>query len=202
MKVDASFAEVVSFHGHSCPGLALGYRAAKAAIEALGLQRAKDEELVAIVENDACGVDAFQYLLGCTFGKGNLIFMDWGKHAFTVISRSSQKAVRVVADFPWDESADQEEISDILQKIRSGSATKEETAKWKKYKTAKAAKVLETPADEFLKIQQVEPDCPPKAKIADSVHCSLCGEKVMVTKTNKKNALTLCIPCSQISETP
>lgn len=196
MKTDASFAEVVSFHGHSCPGLALGYRAAKAAIEALNLDRAKDEELVAIVENDACGVDAFQYLLGCTFGKGNLIFRDWGKHAYTVINRGTRKAVRIVADFPRDETVDQEELSGILKKVRSGAATEAETAKWKKYKAAKARKVLEAPADEFLEIQNVTPDIPAKAKIADSVHCSRCGEKVMETKTINKDNLTFCLPCS------
>ena len=39
---------------------------------------AADEEIVAIVENDACGVDALQCVTGCTFGKGNLIFRDYG----------------------------------------------------------------------------------------------------------------------------
>ena len=41
--------------------------------------RAADEEIVAVVETDMCGVDAIQFLTGCTFGKGNLIHRDWGK---------------------------------------------------------------------------------------------------------------------------
>ena len=65
MKPDAPYDEVVRFHGHTCPGLALGFRVAGAAVEALDIGRASDEELVAIVENDACGIDAIQYLLGC-----------------------------------------------------------------------------------------------------------------------------------------
>ena len=67
-----------TFHGHICPGLIIGYRAAKLAAKELDIRRDKDEELVAVVENDACGVDAIQWLLGCTIGKGNLIFHDQG----------------------------------------------------------------------------------------------------------------------------
>lgn len=53
----------VEFHGHICPGLVLGYKAAVIAMSELGITRAKDEELVAIVENDACGVDAINILV-------------------------------------------------------------------------------------------------------------------------------------------
>lgn len=56
MKYD----EIVSFHGHECPGLAIGYRMALAALAALGAATAGDEELVAIVENDACGMHPLQ----------------------------------------------------------------------------------------------------------------------------------------------
>ena len=58
-----TYEEIIQFHGHECPGLAIGYRMAIAAMENLESFRAEDEELVAIVENDACGVDAFSVLL-------------------------------------------------------------------------------------------------------------------------------------------
>lgn len=90
------WAEVVEFHGHSCGGLTLGFRAALLAMNKLGITRDIDEELILIAETDSCGVDAFQVLTGCTFGKGNLIFRDYGKHAFTLGRRSDGKAVRVV----------------------------------------------------------------------------------------------------------
>lgn len=89
--------KAVEFHGHICPGLASGYRAAQAALRALGATgRAADEELVAIAETDACGVDAIQVVTGCTAGKGNLFFRDYGKHAYTIGRRSDGQAVRVV----------------------------------------------------------------------------------------------------------
>jgi formylmethanofuran dehydrogenase subunit E len=89
MREDIPYEELIAFHGHSCPGLAIGYRMTKAALFFLGVKRAYDEELVAIVENDACGVDAVQYLSGCTFGKGNLVFKDYGKRVYTFFSRRS-----------------------------------------------------------------------------------------------------------------
>ncbi|MDQ6799068.1 MAG: FmdE family protein, partial [Actinomycetota bacterium] len=62
---------IVDFHGHMCPGLAMGIRAAEVALAEIG-PHSVDEEVVAIVETDMCGVDAIQFLTGCTFGKGNL----------------------------------------------------------------------------------------------------------------------------------
>jgi len=196
MKIDAPFNEVVRFHGHVCPGLAIGYRVAQAAARELELDRAKDEELVAVVENDACGVDAIQYMLGCTFGKGNLIHRDWGKHAFTIIRRDTGQGVRIVADFhrPMDE--DQEELSRVLERIRQGVATQEEQARWKSYQGKKVKMMLDEPEDGFLKITFVKPEIPSKARVAGSIHCDECGEKVMSTKTVKKDGRNYCIPCS------
>src|SRR5512135_2351862 len=89
-----NYDDVVEFHGHSCPGLALGYRVSLRALREFK-RRAEDEELVAIVENDSCAVDAVQVLTGCTFGKGNLFFRDHGKHVYTFGLRPSGRAVRV-----------------------------------------------------------------------------------------------------------
>ena len=63
----------VAFHGHACGGLTIGYKAACYAAELLELDFSGDEQLVCIAENDACGVDANQALLGCSVGKGNLL---------------------------------------------------------------------------------------------------------------------------------
>jgi len=86
---------VVKFHGHFCGGILIGYHATKAGLERLGARRAVDEELIAIVQNDSCAVDAVQVLAGCTFGKGNLFFRDYGKHVYFFALRPSGRAVRV-----------------------------------------------------------------------------------------------------------
>ena len=73
----------VAFHGHACGGLTIGYKAAQYAARLLDLPDCTDEETVCISENDACGVDAIQVLLGCSIGKGNLLFHMTGKQAFS-----------------------------------------------------------------------------------------------------------------------
>lgn len=50
----------VRFHGHLCPGLLIGYRAALLALDALGVGPSVDEDLILIAENDSCSVDAFR----------------------------------------------------------------------------------------------------------------------------------------------
>lgn len=86
----------VAFHGHSCGGLAIGFQASLYALELLEAGRAGDEELVCIAECDACGVDAIQAMLGCTVGKGNLLFKLRGKQAFSFYNRKNGKSVRLV----------------------------------------------------------------------------------------------------------
>lgn len=71
--------KTIAFHGHSCPGLAIGIRVAELVLQKLG--PCGQSDLVAVVETDMCGVDAIQFLTGCTFGKGNLIHKDYGKMA-------------------------------------------------------------------------------------------------------------------------
>lgn len=86
----------VEFHGHECPGLAIGFRACEAAIEKLGINFSKDEEVVCITENDACRVDAIQFLTGCTIGKGNLIFRGTVKNAYSFFKRSTGDSLRMI----------------------------------------------------------------------------------------------------------
>lgn len=86
-SMDKDLKNAIDFHGHMCPGLAMGYRVARYVRERY--PRSEDEELVCIAENKSCSVDALQALLGCTAGKGNLIIKDHGKQAFTFYSRKS-----------------------------------------------------------------------------------------------------------------
>src|SRR5512135_153891 len=98
-QFDDDLRDAIQFHGHLCPGLALGYRVAKAALRELGADRPHDEELAAVVENDSCAADAIQFITGCTFGKGNFLFNDFGKHVYTFYNRRTGKGVRIAEDF-------------------------------------------------------------------------------------------------------
>ena len=169
-----TYEEIVNFHGHECPGLATGYRMALAGMDALRSLRAEDEELVAIVENDACGVDALQCVTGCTFGKGNLIFRDYGKQVYTLYSRSARVAVRVV----------------FHGKGAPPDLDRASRRKW----------ILEAPAEDMLSVARVEIEAPDRARIRKSVSCAECGERVMETRTRRVGDRALCIPCAEIRE--
>ena len=88
--------KAAAFHGHVCGGLTIGYKAALYAIELLGIRFSSDEQLVCIAENDACGCDAIQAILGCSIGKGNLLFHITGKQAFSFYDRKTGRSVRLV----------------------------------------------------------------------------------------------------------
>ncbi len=88
------------FHGHKCPAMPLGLRVGAAAMNALGIERAKDGQIVAIVDlgEDHCATcyaDGLQVIMGTTFGKGNIKKSHKGKWAVTVVDKKSNKAVRV-----------------------------------------------------------------------------------------------------------
>lgn len=91
-----TYDDAVVFHGNTCPGLALGFRAAQYAMDALQAGRSDNEELVCVLENDARGVDAVQVIAGCSVGKGNLILRDFGKHAYTFLDRRYTRAIQLI----------------------------------------------------------------------------------------------------------
>ena len=88
--------DCAAFHGHECGGLTIGYKASLYAIELLKLEFSADEQVVCISENDACGVDAIQVMLGCSVGKGNLMFRMRGKSAYSFYNRKTGESVRLV----------------------------------------------------------------------------------------------------------
>ena len=166
-----TYDQIVSFHGHNCPGLAIGYRMSQAALNFLSQARAEDEELVAIVENDACGIDAVQCLTGCTFGKGNLIFRDYGKQVYTVFSRGEGIGVRVVFDngkVPTGVGDDRQALIDWL---------------------------LSAAEEDIVSLREVAMPEPERARIRASVRCAICGESVMETCTREADSKLVCIPC-------
>ena len=87
-------------HGHKCPAMPLGLRAGAAALNALGVDRAQDGQLEAILElGDAhcahCFADGVQMITGCTFGKGNIKKLHYGKWGVTLVEVATGRAVRV-----------------------------------------------------------------------------------------------------------
>ena len=101
-----------------------------------------------ITENDACGVDGIQALLGCTAGKGNLLWHITGKMAFSFYERNSGRACRMVL---------------IAQQ---GSRSREDYQRY----------LLEGPAQEIFTIEKPRFPLPAKAPHYDSCRCEICSE--------------------------
>jgi len=189
-EFDPDLRDVIQFHGHLCPGLALGYRVAKAALRELDAERPQDEELVAVVENDSCAVDAVQFVTGCTFGKGNFIFRDHGKHVYTFYNRRTGKGVRISEDFRGFESDPQ--YPELKKRQDNGEDVSQEMAS---FRMEKAAAILKAEEKELLSITPATALAPEEAKIRKSVRCASCGEKFMESRGRMKDGKLLCIPC-------
>lgn len=157
----------VAFHGHCCGGLTIGYKAAQYAIELLELKFSEDEQVVCISENDACGVDAIQVMLGCSIGKGNLLFHMCGKQAFSFYNRGTGKSVRLVL------------------KPRKKGMTKEESFKY--YQSCEPRELFE--------VKETTIALPEPAQIFDSYVCECCGESTGANWIKLVGGKKLCMDC-------
>jgi formylmethanofuran dehydrogenase subunit E len=189
------FAKCVEFHGHVCPGLAIGFQAARTLMERLGAGKAPDEELVAIVETDACGADAMQVVTGCTFGKGNFIFRNYGKHAFSLMDRRKGKGVRVCLRSDAFKM-DPESLS-LSEKVQKDEASAKEIERYRQLQQERTQTILNAGAESLFKIEEITPEIPPKARIVKSEICDFCGEPTKTDLLRKINGKRACIPCDQ-----
>lgn len=181
--------ESAKFHGHICPGLLIGVRMGVAAMNFLGVDRASDEELYAVVENDSCAIDGLQVVTGVTFGKGNLSFRDYGKMAATFYLRSRKTAIRLVfKPESFEKVGNRDDLSEAMR---------EENPEIKMAKFARIANLFGDLLDDAVfEISIVDMDEPNMAEIRKSIKCEKCGEMTMETKTVVKNGKRLCIPCA------
>lgn len=156
-----------AFHGHVCPGLTIGYRAALYAIDLLGLTFSQDEKVVCVSENDACGVDAIQVILGCSAGKGNLLFHLRGKQAFSFYNRTTGKSVRLVL------------------KPKPREMTREESFQY----------YHEISPEEMFEVKPTTIELPEQARLFDSYVCDCCGETTASNWIRLSGGKKLCLDC-------
>lgn len=181
------------FHGHICPGLAMGVLASMAF---LGENKpSEDEEIVTVVESKACGIDAVQVLTGCTFGKGNLIFLDHGKSVFTFYRRSENKGIRYALKNVMP-ILEKDGAGELFAKVQSGNASDEEKKSFTKLWTARTVTLFKMDIDIF-KISDAVDDAPEKAKIYETLTCSSCNENLGAHWAVRRDDKVLCIPCSK-----
>ena len=159
--------DCAAFHGHECGGLTIGYKASLYAIELLGLEFSADEQVVCISENDACGVDAIQVMLGCSVGKGNLLFHMRGKSAYSFYNRKTGKSVRLVL------------------KTAPAGMTKADSFAY--YQACE-------PKDMF-QVKETTITLPEAARLFDSYTCDCCGEVTGANWIRLAGGKKLCLDC-------
>ena len=155
------------FHGPVCGGLTIGYKASLYAVDLLNLNFSDDEEIVCIAENDACGCDAIQSVLGCSVGKGNLLFHMRGKQAFSFYNRKTGKSVRLVL------------------KDKPEGMTKEESFEY--YRGCEP--------EEMFDVKETTIKLPTQAKLFDSYKCECCGEVTGANWIRIQNGKKVCLDC-------
>lgn len=182
---------LVAFHGHMCPGLAIGVQAARIGLREVG--RPPHQAVTVLAETAMCSVDAIQYLTGCTLGNGDLVFRDHGKNAFTFIRRADGKAVRVLAR--PDALAPDPEHHQLRQKIDQGLASEAEQARFTELHLARSKMILELAEDELFSIDIVDPPTLPDDRTQETITCSHCGETVMRTRVVDTPDGLSCLTC-------
>lgn len=158
--------DCVAFHGHECGGLTIGYKASLYAIDLLKLEFSDDEQVVCITENDACGVDAIQVMLGCSVGKGNLLFRIRGKSAYSFYNRKTGKSVRLVL------------------KPKAGMTREESFAYYQSCRP-----------EEMFDVKETTAVLPEKAQLFDSCRCDGCGEMTGSKWLRRRGDQMLCLDC-------
>ncbi len=161
------FEKCAEFHGHVCGGLTIGYKAAQYAIKLLDLTFSEDEDVVCITENDACGVDAIQVMLGCSVGKGNLLFHMRGKQAFSFYNRKTGKSVRLVL------------------KPRPEGMCKKDSLQYFQSKEP----------EELFEVKPAVIALPERARLFDSYRCDCCGEVTGANWIRLAGEKKLCLDC-------
>lgn len=177
----------------------MGLRAGAAAMNRLGVERAKDKELSADVElgDDHCShcfADGIQMVTGCTFGKGNLRKAGYGKFGVTLVDRKTGHAVRVV---PKAEAQGRMKETPFFKEYRVKGVPPSQVPD--AVVDPLIRQVMEAPEAAILTVGSPFPAGGAKsAETFDSFVCDRCGEMVVEKYGRVVGERTVCIPCHKL----
>jgi len=186
------------FHGHKCPAMPLGLRAGAAAMNKLGVERAGDGQLVAIVDIGdhhcaTCYADGLQVIMGTTFGKGNIRKTQKGKWAVTLIDKKRNKAVRVT---PKAEIMLANKQTDFFKKYREKGIPAGQVPD--DVINPLVTKVMSTTEDQLLNISDVfDYNYQEVPHSLNSFVCEECGEMTVMEYGRIKGHKKVCADCAK-----
>jgi len=184
-------------HGHKCPAMPMGLRAGLAALEALGVQRAADGQLTALVEIDrdhcaTCYADGVQMATGCTFGKGNIQKLGYGKFALTLIDNKTGRSMRVVTR---PETIQRSKESEFIGYRKQGVPASKIDASLVE---PLVDYMLSAPTEALFIVEPVKETKLPPARRHDfnTIVCAKCGEVAVERYARVIDGQIVCIPCA------
>jgi formylmethanofuran dehydrogenase subunit E len=154
------------------------------------------EDLMAVVEINACFTDGVQAVSGCTLGNNALVYRDLGKHAVTFAIRGVDTAIRVCVrpDFRSCIHRLVPEFYPLMEKvIKNRSGSKADEQKFREKGREAAFALIQLDFEELLSTNWVRCDLPGYAPIVSSVICPVCEEQLMSTKAARNGE---CLTCS------
>lgn len=185
-------------HGHPCPPLALGLRAGHAALRVLGVPRAVERELFAMVEvgSDHYGqgfADGVQVGTGCTFGKDRIVRVPHGKLGLTLLDQRRRRAVRVAVRAAVGETV---ESSEWFRAVRAAGEP------WAPVPSEVLEPifrfVLETDDDRLFSASPIFPmEIEEGAPSFRTVPCQACGDLVLEPYVQRREDVQLCLRCAE-----
>lgn len=112
-------------------------------------------------------MDAIQAIMGCSVGKGNLLFHMRGKQAFSFYNRINGKSVRLVLK-PKPEGMTREESFNYYQNLEP---------------------------EAMFDVKETMIPLPEQARIFQSVKCSRCGETASENMVRLSEGKAFCLDC-------
>jgi len=198
--METAFQEVVDFHRHLCLDIAIGYRAAKALVREMGDELKNMKEVVALVGNETCALDAIQEVTGCTFGKRNLYLTRVGKPVYILQNTKSGNAVRAYCTY-W-ESFDHSALRALRKALKQPDASAEMKAALKQLTEEKIEAILSAPESDLFSITHLQLPAPPKSGKYEAAACSACGEHTNVALLSREEDQRLCLECLKKKQPP
>ena len=137
-----TFEEIAEAHGHRCPGIAIGYKMAKAAAEWAG-----DEPVRVYSTTTRCPLDALRHTFRLT--DETLTIEDKGELHFVLEKADGSKLF--IDEVPGSKIKN-EEGDKLREKVRGGTASKEETARFNEIQEELLEQAFNTPDEKLFTI--------------------------------------------------
>lgn len=188
----------LALHGHKCPAMPMGLRVGAAAMNALGVDRAKDGQLLALVElgEDHCATcfaDGVQMITGCTFGKGNIKKLHYGKWGVTLVEVATGRAVRVT---PKAEAMLANKQTDFFKEFREKGVPASKVPP--EVVEPLVQRVMGAPDEKLLSVGEFFTyQIKHRPHSFSSFVCEGCGEMVVEGYARIVGEKRVCIPCQE-----